>query len=418
VKLLAAGDIHLGRALSGVSADQTSRLSPAVAWNRLVDTALALGVDGLLLTGDVVDRDRVFFEAYGLLAEGVGRLASASIPVIAIAGNHDVAALPQLSDALGNAEHFRLLGRDGCWESCELRDKEGHTTTIVGWSFPAPHHSASPLAESPALPSGSDVIGLLHTDLDVAGSPYAPVRRTELQATGIPIWLLGHMHIPTPLDGSNIYYTGSLQGLDRSENGAHGAILLERSNGSWHLSRIPIAPLRYETLGPFLPEAFADQATAARTLATALQVLRDEDDAVTTVVATLLIEGRSTESAATFRQRLGELVGREQALSSITLLLHRITCRLSPVADLGQLSQGRDLCARLAQLILLLQEGSTSIPQDMHDLAEAVMKTLNSEPLLRDSIDPLPLEDASSHLLQAAQDLLHALLDQRDVAHE
>lgn len=39
-------------------------------------------------------------------------------------------------------------------------------------------------------------LGILHADLDVPDSPYAPVTRAELASTNVALWLLGHVHKP------------------------------------------------------------------------------------------------------------------------------------------------------------------------------------------------------------------------------
>ena len=64
MKILAVGDIHLGRTPSRLPADlaaQARRFGPAAAWDRTVETAVEAGVRAVLLAGDVVDRDDDFF---------------------------------------------------------------------------------------------------------------------------------------------------------------------------------------------------------------------------------------------------------------------------------------------------------------------------------------------------------------------
>jgi exonuclease SbcC len=134
--------------------------------------------------------------------------------VLGVAGNHDVQVLPRLADSVPG---FGLLGRGGRWEVVELRSRDGGQIRVAGWSFPAAQVRTSPLADglSVAGPGTGLLVGLLHCDRDVAGSPYAPVRSAELEAAPVDAWLLGHIHRPGVLSPPRpMGYLGSLCGLD------------------------------------------------------------------------------------------------------------------------------------------------------------------------------------------------------------
>lgn len=103
MKLLAVGDIHLGAQPSRLPEDLSgaaARLGPAEAWRRTVAAAIQYQVAGVLLAGDVVDRDFDFFEGYRELRAGLDRLHAADIALVAVAGNHDVHVLPRLAAEL------------------------------------------------------------------------------------------------------------------------------------------------------------------------------------------------------------------------------------------------------------------------------------------------------------------------------
>src|SRR5690606_1937215 len=97
VRILCAGDLHLGRRSSRVPWDGDGAAgSCAEAWMRLVECAIRERVDLVALSGDLVDHDNRWFEAFGPLERGLKRLADAGIPVYAVAGNHDYDTLPHL----------------------------------------------------------------------------------------------------------------------------------------------------------------------------------------------------------------------------------------------------------------------------------------------------------------------------------
>ena len=167
MKLVAVGDIHLGRIPSRLPEELAGRareLGPAEAWRRTVDAAIAAGVKAVLLAGDVVEKEDDFFEAYRELNQRVKRLADAGIAIIGVAGNHDVRVLPRLAEQI---PQFQLLGREVApeavptsvrrwsaecqpsgrnqrWERCEIRDGN-EVLSLWGWSFPRAQINDSPL---------------------------------------------------------------------------------------------------------------------------------------------------------------------------------------------------------------------------------------------------------------------------------
>ena len=252
MKILAVGDIHLGRLPSRIPEDfpcKAQDLSPEAAWRRTVDLAIEEQVAAVLLAGDVIESEKDFFEGYRALKQGVDRLAEAGVEVIAVAGNHDVEVLPRLARALADQPAFTLLGEGGKWHSHRI-EASGEQVTIWGWSFPRRRVSNSPLAGA-TLERGADLtLGLLHCDLDQHRSDYAPVMQRELDAAGLDGWLLGHVHKPHELKPDSLCgYLGCLSGMDPGEHGARGPWMLTVAGGFLgQVEQIPIAPLRWERL--------------------------------------------------------------------------------------------------------------------------------------------------------------------------
>ena len=253
LKILAVGDIHLGRRPTRLPSngeaplgERARELGPAEAWKRVVQTAVEEKVNAVLLAGDVVDQGLYYFEAYRELRAGVERLVSADIRILGVAGNHDVNVLPKLATQL---QHFELLGGNGQWQKTEL-EAEGERLTLWGWSFPQEKVTTSPLEgvefQTPQGPN----LGLLHCDLDQRESPYAPVARRELEATNLDGWLLGHIHRPDKLSAPNpLGYLGSLTGLHPGETGTHGPWLISVQDGRiQEMEQWVLAPLRWEPL--------------------------------------------------------------------------------------------------------------------------------------------------------------------------
>ena len=359
MKILAVGDIHLGRTPSRLPpelAAQARRFGPAVAWERTVEAAVEAVVRAVLLAGDVVDRDDDFFEAYGHLARGVRRLADADIDVIGVAGNHDVKVLPRLTAEI---PAFRLLGAGGEWERCEIADGR-ESATVWGWSFPEPRVYRSPLPDTPFERRPGLNIGLLHCDRDAGASPYAPVTRMELERAGLDGWLLGHIHAPDALrPASASGYLGSLTGLHRGETGRRGPWLITVGRGRIEdIRHLALAPLRWQRFDVDL-EGISEPAGAKERLLQALRALDGEladaahrPDAVGLAVR---FRGRSRFGADAVREISGEDRERiDTGTGGTHYFIESVTARTRPEIDLATLAERGDPPGLLARRLLWL----------------------------------------------------------------
>lgn len=251
LRLLMTGDLHLGRTSSRlpVSVD-ASEYRASAAWERIVALAVEKRIDVVCLSGDIADETNRFWEAIGPLETGINRLSKAGIRTVAVAGNHDYDVLGRLADQFGE-ERFQLLGRGGTWEriSIDMSGKPG--LLIDGWSFSRRHVENSPLDSydldrDPSLP----ILGMVHGDLGVVSSNYAPIDQGRLQALPPSAWLLGHIHAWRLIDGPPwILYPGSPQAFDPGETGEHGPWIVEVTGSTIDSPRQhPLSSIRYEGL--------------------------------------------------------------------------------------------------------------------------------------------------------------------------
>jgi DNA repair protein SbcD/Mre11 len=251
MKFLVSADLHLGRSSSGSALPDYERSSSA-AWYSMVDYAVKHSVDGVLLAGDIIDKDNRYFEALPVLRRGFEQLKDAGIPVIMTAGNHDFDVLPAVMNQ-GGGDGVHFLGPGGKW-SCLTLDVKGESVRFVGWSFPERYFRSSPLdlpdlaVAAPPLPS-IPTIGLLHCDVGVPDSPYAPVPATAFDRTVADVWVLGHIHKPGVLREHPIcIYPGSPQPLSAKETGWHGAWVLTLYEGAFSVEPVTTSAIRFETV--------------------------------------------------------------------------------------------------------------------------------------------------------------------------
>lgn len=363
LRLLAIGDLHLGRRPGSLPDNlrenaQARALSPANALRRIVDAAIASGVDVVAFAGDVVEQEDDFFEAYAELRRAVQMLSEAGIQVVGIAGNHDVRVLPHLADEL---PAFRLLGRGGHWEALELRSSDGVDAVLHGWSFPTAVVRESPLAGVRFERDHRPAIGLLHCDRDQSASPHAPVSSRELETTGLDAWLLGHIHKPDPLSvTSPVGYLGSVTPLRHTETGHHGPWLIGvGEKGIESVEQWPLAPLRWDELSIDLGAMSHAEEARSRMLA-AIRDMAGEAMHQPFRPEALGLKLRFTGRTA-FRGDVESLLEQE-SLDDIAVAegLHCFVLRyrfdIRPEIDLSLLARRRDPLGLVARRLQLLDE--------------------------------------------------------------
>jgi len=354
--LLAIGDLHLGRPSVALPSDlgqRSDELGPEVAWKRCVDLAIDRRVDGVLLAGDLVDRSRDFFVAYGQLKKGLERLLDAGIPVIAVAGNHDTHVLPRLA---GELPGLNVLGAGGQWQRYQLDD-----VIVLGWSFHESRVRHSPLKSLKLKPEKGPVVGLLHCDRDRSGSVHAPVSSAELEQAPVDAWLLGHIHQPDQLDVDRpIGYLGSATALRASETGARGPWLFHIGGGAIAADHVALAPLHYEALDIDCSDLPGPEALSERLIGVCRETvsrLQEREMPPTVLGLRVTLSGRHDDAAGMADEagRLAEETRHWQEAET-ACFVQTMSCAVLPRIDLRRLASQDDPCALLARRLLALED--------------------------------------------------------------
>lgn len=248
LKILAASDLHLGRTSADLP-DNSTLKSVKNTLERLVNYALENNINVLCLAGDVVDEYNKYYEAVSPLQKAFEELNKKGISVYMVAGNHDYDVLKQM---VRDNENVNLLGADNKWE-IQVYNAGEFSVQFFGRSFNKKHITTDPLESFPTelIKSDMPTIGLLHCDVNMPESEYAPVESDALLNTPLDVWILGHIHKPTTFSKHTPFaaYPGSLQAMSSAEPGPHGALLIDlESSGNINTQRLPLSPVRYETL--------------------------------------------------------------------------------------------------------------------------------------------------------------------------
>ena len=432
--ILAIGDVHLGTACSGIpdgisdAGIDLRELTPAAALRSAVDLAIEKQVIAVLFAGDVVESANARFEALAPLEESVRRLLDAGIEVIAVAGNHDVEALPRLAKLI---DGFKLLGAEGRWEATTLSKDGSPVAQIVGWSFDEKYVRQSPVAQllaEPLPPPSAAVprIGLLHCDLGASGGGYAPVRQTELDDTGYDAWLLGHIHKPS-LDGQPRAararlsgYLGSLVALDPSETGPRGPWLVEMSaDGRIKPEHVPLAPVRWESAEVSVEGIGHVEDVSDRLLDAAQKHARSLGSSGS-MPSALGLRVRLTGSTDAYEEVRRWIAGDEwrsrfRMVDGTAIFFNRILDAMDLHLDLEEIASGGDPAALLAQRLLLLKENNEQ-SRALLDRARERLDGIAREEIFnpvnehRNATHPLPEDALRDVLLRSGKAALSAMI--------
>lgn len=422
VRILCAGDVHLGRRPAGLPAGpETLACSPAGVWRALVDEAITRHVDAVALTGDIVDEANRFYEAFSVLHAGVEELLRAGVPVFAIGGNHDHDVLPRLAEQIAG---FQFLGAGGRWQEKVLELDGRPVLRFQGWSFPRRHVTSSPWAGYVRANDDIPTVGLLHCDCGVAASSYGPVALADLKALGPQVWLLGHIHKPAVLSAEDplILYPGSPQGLDSSERGAHGAwIITLRAGETPSLEMLPLAVLRWECVDVSV-EGLAQEAVLQQRVVEAIRTtheqIREQLGPARKVGCRLCLAGRTPLHRHV--GAIGTLIQQDLSptFDGVDYFIESFEDLTRPDVSLEDLARSNDPAGLLAQRLVLLEsrqpiDDYRAIIADARDAIEA-QSSAPTFASLPDVAGPMSEEQVRSVLLKAGLAALDQMLAQKE----
>ncbi len=232
MRIIHTGDIHIGSAFVGLSAEKSAVRKRELMQNfrSVCEFALREQVAAVLLAGDLFDEDTV----PSFLQKEVFSLIQNAAPVcfFYVSGNHDGGNDLYALKAQGALPNNLLLFESECaWKSYDLGDEiciTGADTRAFSRAFD----------RVPVLPRDKFNILLLH------GQTASGERRNVediplgcLKDRNVDYLALGHIHKPTlqaeRLDTRGVYrYCGCLEGRGYDEVGERGFFLLEVQNGA------------------------------------------------------------------------------------------------------------------------------------------------------------------------------------------
>lgn len=246
VKVVHAADFHLDSAFAALSAEQAKlrRRESRDLVERLANYVNQNGIEIVLLAGDLFDSELTYRDTIERLVDSLGAM---SAQVFIAPGNHDYYSAKSPYATLHWPENVHIFQKD----TIERVELPALGCTVYGAGFTAPSKAESFLANFAAEDDGNIRLMVLHGELGLPASPYAPLLREEIAGSGIDYLALGHTHehLGVLTAGKTAYaYAGCPEGRGFDELGEKGILAGTVSREKAEMHFVPFARRRYEIL--------------------------------------------------------------------------------------------------------------------------------------------------------------------------
>jgi DNA repair protein SbcD/Mre11 len=226
VTFIHAADLHLDSPMVGLkhlppTILQRLQESTFTAFTKIVDDALRLNVDFVIIAGDLFDGEDRSVRAQSRFRKQMERLAASQIQVFIVHGNHD--------HLDGKWAHLELPENVQVFsENVEVKkyvNSEQVGVHLYGFSYPQRHVFERKIDDYIKSGEADFHIGILHghNEGNSEHGRYAPFSIKDLLDKQFDYWALGHIHTRAILaEEPPIVYPGNIQGRNRKELGMKG----------------------------------------------------------------------------------------------------------------------------------------------------------------------------------------------------
>ena len=255
LRFVHAADLHLDSPFTGLRTAAPDHVASALhdatfsAYDNLIDLCTAEGVDALLVAGDIYDGADRSLRAQHRFILGLRQLDDAGIRSFVCHGNHD--PLDGWEARLDYPPGCHRFGAE--FEAVPVFPDDPDRAVVHGISYPTRDVYNNLVLRLGRVDSGPFSIGLMHANVDANTNHalYAPCSLSDLAASGIDYWALGHVHTREVLSQRDpaVVYPGNTQGRHVNETGARGAYLVHvEDDGSVQLDFRALDTVRWERL--------------------------------------------------------------------------------------------------------------------------------------------------------------------------
>ena len=409
VRFVHVADMHLDAPFSGVRADD-ARVGAALAeatyaaFDRVIDACISRDARFLVIAGDAYNSSDSSLKAQRHFRMGMERLDEAGVEVFVTHGNHDPASGWSAGFTLPENVHVFPADRVGRFEVTS----EGRTIAAVyGRSFARADETENIALGYRRQDGDPFAVGVMHANVggDPDYDPYAPATLDDLRASRMDYWALGHIHKHEVLARDPwVVYSGSTQGLNPKETGAHGCVVVDiDASGIVAVEHVETAQIGWAQIDFDIAAVGSLEELHAR-LTEVCETIRREAARPTVVRLTLV--GRSPVHPDLTRPGvladLADGLRRDQAASAPWIWVDRVTDVSSPVLDIDAMRSGKDFAAELVRIADDLALDPAALRAILDEIAAPLGTPL---PRFKPGIDP---SQALAAARDAALDLLLA----------
>lgn len=229
LKILHLSDLHLNASFKNKRETVRDTLKEELlsSFERGIDYAIQNSVDLILVVGDVFDHPVIGFKLMKRFESIVKKSIDANIHFAYITGNHDPMDSVTWVKKLQNNELFHLIGSKEP-VALKMAGKQGTVFNLYACGHEKKGENRNLIQNFPIKSDSKIWIGAAHASLDSyrIEDPYMPTTRADIEALNYNYFALGHIH-QRDFISPKIAYSGSIQGMDISETGKKGGILVE-----------------------------------------------------------------------------------------------------------------------------------------------------------------------------------------------
>ena len=242
IKILHAADFHLDSPFDALSEEKAAnrRYEQRELLRKLAILANNERVDAVLLSGDLLDSDKSYYETGEALIRAFGDI---NAPVFIAPGNHDYYHKLSPWAALKLPENVHVFTA----QSPEAMELAGGKAVVWGAAFTG-SQSGGLLADFPTIEDKGKInVMTLHGQVG-ADALYNPISTEQIAATGLHYLALGHEHSYSGLKkaGDTYYaYSGCPEGRGFDECGPKGVIIAEVGQNSVRERFVPLSGRQY-----------------------------------------------------------------------------------------------------------------------------------------------------------------------------
>lgn len=251
IKILHGADLHLDSPFDSLPEEKAAerRKEQREILSQIVTLAKKENVDLVLLSGDLLDSGRSYYETSEILLR---TLRDIEVPVFIAPGNHDYYSHTSPYSILKFPENVHIF------KTPEVEKVELKAVTVWGAAFTG--EASGPLLTGMGSVKGSNKVNImtLHGVVGEPGSSYNPIDEREIARTGLDYLALGHKHTFSGFKkaGNTTYaYPGCPEGRGFDETGEKGVIIAKVSRDSVKGRFVPLSKRKYGILNVDLSEA-------------------------------------------------------------------------------------------------------------------------------------------------------------------